>query len=318
VSGAWQAIAAAAVVGFGASVAWPAQDALLAAVVDPAQRSSVFAVRHATLNLGLAVGGLLAAAVVDVARPGTFEAIYLLDAVSSLVVVPVLYAVPVLGVRPRGAPAVGAAPKGYRAVLRDPVFRRVWLLMALLVLVGYGSFNGALPALATGPGGLPASAVGLVFAANTATVVVAQLLVLRVAGGRSRSGAVAVLACAWGVTWLAVLGATLSGGDTAALALFCVAAVVFALGETLLSPTMPAIANDLAPDALRGRYNGAFVLAWTTGFFAGPFVSGLLLGAGRDEVLLGGLVAGCAAAAAGALRLGRHLPGHANRIEALA
>ena len=42
---------------------------------------------------------------------------------------------------------------------------------------------------------------------------------------------------------------------------FAAANVAFALGETLVSPTLPAIVNDLAPDSLRGRYNGAYVLA---------------------------------------------------------
>jgi MFS family permease len=67
-----QAFAAAAVSGFGVATAWPAQDALLARLVAPAQRSAVFAIRHATMNAGLGTGGLVAALIVDPARPGTF------------------------------------------------------------------------------------------------------------------------------------------------------------------------------------------------------------------------------------------------------
>ncbi len=36
---------------------------------------------------------------------------------------------------------------------------------------------------------------------------------------------------------------------------FFLAMVIFAFGETLFSPTIPAIVNDLAPERLRGRYN---------------------------------------------------------------
>lgn len=35
---------------------------------------------------------------------------------------------------------------------------------------------------------------------------------------------------------------------------------VFALGEATLSPTLPALINDLAPERLRGRYNAIFTL----------------------------------------------------------
>ncbi|MBA2460333.1 MAG: MFS transporter [Actinobacteria bacterium] len=48
------AFGAAAAIGLGASIAWPAADALLASSVHESQRSSVFALRHATMNAGSA------------------------------------------------------------------------------------------------------------------------------------------------------------------------------------------------------------------------------------------------------------------------
>ena len=90
--------------------------------------------------------------------------------------------------------------------------------------------------------------------------------------------------------------------------------VLVAIGETLVSPTMPVLANDLAPDSLRGRYNGAFTLAWTTGFFVGPAVAGFAFAAGLEEVLLMGLIAACALAAIGASRLERRLPHQVNVV----
>ena len=66
----WQAFAATAVVGLGAAIVWPAQDALLAAIVRPDERSSAFAVHHALLNLGFGVGSLAAAVLVRESSPG--------------------------------------------------------------------------------------------------------------------------------------------------------------------------------------------------------------------------------------------------------
>ena len=81
---------AAGVLGFGVAVAWPAQDALLASLTSPSAHSAVFSVRHASMNAGLGLGALIAAAVVSVAHPATFVAVYLADAASFLVAVSVL------------------------------------------------------------------------------------------------------------------------------------------------------------------------------------------------------------------------------------
>ena len=52
---------------------------------------------------------------------------------------------------------------------------------------------------------------------------------------------------------------------------------LFALGETMLQPTVPAITNDLAPDHMRGRYNAISAGAFQGGTILGPVVAGVLL-----------------------------------------
>src|SRR5262249_51157855 len=54
------AFGAAALIGLGASISWPALDALLASTVDESRLSSVFALRHATMNGGFGLGALIA------------------------------------------------------------------------------------------------------------------------------------------------------------------------------------------------------------------------------------------------------------------
>ena len=56
---AWEGLAAAAVVGLGAAVVWPAQDALLASVVGAAHRAGAFSLRYATMNAALGAGALV-------------------------------------------------------------------------------------------------------------------------------------------------------------------------------------------------------------------------------------------------------------------
>ena len=309
----WHAFAAAALVGLGASVTWPAEDSLLATVVRPEQRSHVFAVRFAVVNAGFGVGALIAATFVDVERPGTFEAIYLIDALSFVAYIPLLVLLlrGVGGPGPRGA-AVAAG--GYRAVLRDRLFVRVWLLTALLVTVGYGQYHSSFPAYATGSGGISARALGLVFAVNTITVVVAQLVVLRLLGGRRRTRAVIGVCGLWAATWAVTIIAGGLDGGAIAIATFALSMIFFAVGETFLPPALPAVVNDLASDELRGRYNGLYILAWTTGFIVGPAVAGIAIDAGAGTGLFVGLIVACALVAAGAIRLERVLPAAVNLI----
>ena len=60
----------------------------------------------------------------------------------------------------------------------------LWVLSALVVTVGYGMDSAAFPAFATRPAGISPAGLGLAAAANTLTVVGAQLLVLRLLRGR--------------------------------------------------------------------------------------------------------------------------------------
>jgi Major Facilitator Superfamily len=296
------------------AVIWPAQDALLAITAGVEQRSSVFSVRHAMFNAGLGVGALIAAGIVDISRPGSFVALYLLDAGSFLVFIPLLLTLPA---RTPGAavPSTPASPAGgYRRVFADRTFRWVWALTALVVAASYGQYHTGFPGYAARPGGISASALAFAFAANTVTVVGAQLVVLRLVTGRRRTAVLRVACAGWAAAWVLTLAAGQLSSSAAAVAGFAAAMVVFGLAETLLSPTLPAIVNDLAPDHLRGRYNGAATLAWTTGFLTGPVLAGVALDAGAGTVLFAVLIAACLTAAAGAQRLERHLPAAANRI----
>lgn len=307
---------AAGLLGLGVAVIWPAQDALLASLVGPADRSAVFSVRHASMNAGLGLGALAAAATVSIAHPGTFVAVYLADAVSFLAFLPVLACL-----RPGAQPAgegrpAGPERTGFREVLRDKAFLRVWVLTAVIVTISFGQAQSSFAGYATRPGGIDTHGLSLAFAANMLTVVGAQLFVLRRLAGHRRTTGAALAAAAWAATWAVVIVGGHLGGGAAAEVAFGAAMVIFALGESLLSPTLPAIINDLAPPGAAGRYNGLGALAFTTGFLVGPAVGGAALGAGWGTGLFAVMILACVLAATAAVRLGRHLPSAANQITA--
>jgi MFS family permease len=204
--------------------------------------------------------------------------------------------------------------RGYREVLLDRVFLRVVVLTALLFGLGYAQFNAAFPAFATREGGISAGALGLAFAVNTLGVALLQLPVLRLAQGRRRTACIALVFSLFAATWAVTLVAGELGAGAAAVSLFATAALVFALGETLMSPAVAPLVNDLASDRLRGRYNAVYTLALTTGFMLGPVVAGVALGAGYPTAFFLALITACGVGAIVALRLSRRLPAGVNAV----
>jgi MFS family permease len=306
----WEAFVAVSVAGFGAAVVVPSQDSLIAVVVEPPDRATVFAVRNATLNAGYGIGAIGASLIADLTSSASFVLLYVVDGLTFLAFVPVLWLLlPDAGMRPAevGRPGPGEARSGYAVVLRDRTFLRTWVLIAFLVAVGFSQTLAAFPAFATGNGGISAAALSIAFAINTVIVVVAQLPVLRLMEGHRRTTGIVVACALWATAWaVTFLAGQLTG--MRAVAGFCLALGVFGIGETFLAPSQAALINDLAPDDLRGRYNGLYTLAWTTGFLLGPVVAASALAAGRAGPLFAGLIVACGIAALGALRLRSHLP----------
>jgi MFS family permease len=306
------AFVAGGLLGLGNAVAWPAFDALLAEVAGPSRRSAAFSLRHATMNAGLALGAVVAGLIIDTAHPGSFQLVYVVDAVTFVLFIPLLMTIPARrGVRSPTAPDGNG---GYRAVLADRRFLSVVALSALIVTVGVSQYHAAFPVWATRNGGIPVSALGACYAANALTVILGQLPMLRAVTGRRRTTAVSIACVAWAISWgSALIFGSAVNGWLATVGFICTM-VVFGVGETALAPTLAAMVNDLAPDDLRGRYNGVSALGWTTGFFLGPAISGMALDANAGTALLIVLSAACLASAWWASALGRQLPESANHI----
>jgi MFS family permease len=286
--------------GIGFGVTWPGFQSLIATVIPRELRQRYFGVNFTLLNLGIGLGGIVGGAVVDVDRPGTFTFIYLADAVSYL---PAVF---LLGValrhvagppehRPAHADHEGgrAAAVSYGQVLRRPAVGTLLVLSFVSSYVGYSQLNAGMPAYARAVGDVSTQGLGLAFAANTVVIVVLQLVVLQRIEGRRRTRIIAVMSVVWAASWV-LLGATgLVTGTWGATLLVAGCASVFAFGETLLQPTIPALVNELAPDHLRGRYNALNSAAFQLAAVVAPPVAGLLVAHGLGSVYIGSLVVGC-------------------------
>ena len=308
--------------GAAGGVFWPGFNAMIGAIVPSAIRQRYFGINFTLVNLGIGLGGLLSGSIVDVHRPGTFVAIYLGNALSFLAPLAVL-----LGPLRHASGKVdhpvseqdgSPVRTSYLHILRDKAMVPVIALTFLSAFVGYAQSAAGFTAYARLVGQVSTRTIGYAFAANTATIVVLQLLVLQRIEGRRRTRVILVLSALWAVSWLMTGLSGLIPGTSAAAVLIIGGFSVFALGETLFQPTIPAITNDLSPDHLRGRYNAVMTGAFQLAAVTGPIMAGIMLGARFNVAFIGVLILGCAVMALIALAVEHRIPAKANGIQSSA
>ena len=306
-----------AIIGAGFGMGWPTSQALIASVVPSRIRSRYFGINFSLLNLGIGIGGIIGGFVVDVSDLTTFQWMYLGDAISYL---PSLFLL-LVPLRHIGGPVPhpdedGAGERvSYLQVFRAPAMRTTTALFFVSAFVGYSQLNAGMPAYARAIGEVSTRGLGFAFAANTLVIVLLQLVVLQRIEGRRRTRVIVVMSAVWAVSWALLAASGIAPGTTTATLFVAACASVFALGETMLQPTMPAIVNDLAPDHLRGRYNALTAASFQSASILGPIVAGFLIGHGLHLEYIALLVAGCALTAwLSAVRLEPQLDDVANGI----
>lgn len=295
-----------AFLGFNFGVSWPAFNALVAAVTTGETRQQYFGINFALVNLGIGLGGVIGGFYADVTDPSTFTTIFLADAACMLVPIALLLG-PLRHVHGRAERPHDAddSAGSYLAIIRQPAVLWLTALTFLGTFVGYGQIEAGLPAFARTVSEVSTRVIGFGFAVNTATIVLLQFVVLRRISGHRRTRVLVVMTVLWAISWL-VLGLTgLVPGTVAAAVGVLAFNGLFALGETLLQPTIPAITNDMAPDHLRGRYNAVSAGAFQAGTILGPVVAGFMLNHGWSWGFIAMIVAGCGAMAVLALVLER-------------
>lgn len=302
-----------AIMGFGWGSSWSAWNTLIATVVSGPARQQFYGVNFALVNLGIGLGGIISGLVVDVHRPGTFVAIFVIDALCMLVPLGLF-----LGpLRHEGGPVPvpeDAAPASYRALFRVPAV--LWLagLTFLITFVGYGQMESGFPAFARATSEVSTRVLGFAFAANTLAIVLLQFVVLKWADGRRRTRLLVTMSVVWALAWL-LLGSTgLVAGQLAAAVGVIAFTAVFGFGETMMQATIPALVNDLADDHTRGRANSVNSGSFQLGAILGPVMAGYLLHAGHWQAFIGMLVAGCAVVAASALGIERIIAPEVNGV----
>jgi MFS family permease len=281
----------------------PAQSALMAVLAPNETRHRVTAVSRVIVNFSIGLGAAIGGLVAGYGLRG-FETLFFANGLTYLLYVMIL----AVAVRDEVSGARAHTSGGYRAVLRDRVFMHLALTNVAMIAVGWGVFSWVVPVYAKSILGFDTRRVGFILLANAATVVLAQLPIVRLGEGRSRALAL-VVGC---LTWVAACVLVIAAHDlgSASYLALVVAAMLFALGECFYSVALAPLVAQLAPPALRGRYMATIGLAWWIGLAIGS--TGTLQILSRSPN--GGFVvaAGVAAAAAlSILALERRIPAEA-------
>jgi MFS family permease len=298
---AWEAFAIYTLWGIGSGSFWPSQSALLAALTPDTRRAPAYALQRLSMNVGVAVGGVVAGLIASVGNPQTFTVLFAINCVTFLG-----YMVVLAWVR---APALheGRLGGSWHAVLRDRVFTRFTLLNAAFMTAAISLAVELLPAFGKNVTGISEREVGIVFALDAVGVVVFQLPVVKLVEGRSRMRGLALMGLLWATSFLAVWAAGSWTRATAAFGILAGAMLVFAVGECLHGAIQAPLSVDLAPPQLVGRYLAASSISWQIGWIIGPAAGGFILQ--HRPLLLWPIAAGVnLACAAAALRLERRLP----------
>ncbi|MET9516451.1 MFS transporter [Streptomyces sp. NPDC002994] len=270
---------AAALLGAGTAVVQPALATMIVWCSTPATRTRAFAMQFFLANLGLGIGGLIGGQLVDESRPDSFLLLFSIEAVMFLVLAGIGASVrlPRAAVIPGAMPQDDAAAKGggLRALLKHRAMVQLCGLGFVLFFACYGQFESGLAAYGTEAAGIEPSTLGIALAANTAVIVIAQFVVLRLVERRRRSRVIALVGLIWAVAWVVAGYAGLGhGSQTMATAAFISTYALFGLGEAMLSPTVAPLVADLAPESMIGQYNSAFALVKQLALAVGPAVGG--------------------------------------------
>jgi MFS family permease len=308
------AFAAAALAGLGNGSFWPSHATMVAALSERAARHNAYAMQRVLNNLGIGVGGVVGGLIATTSHPGSYELLFLIDALTFGGYILALWFVP----SPPRVPREPDAPAtGYRQVLRHKTFLAYIVLNASLVAIGFSLLGDIFPAFAKNVAHVNERGIGLCFLANTLVIVVAQLPIAKWLEGRRRMAAYTVEGTIWAVSWLIVFAGGWWFTGSAATAVFALALTIFGLGECFHGTVQNALIADLSKPGLLGRYlalNGfGFQLGGAAGRAAGGFALALI-----PHGLW--LVAAAAAFAAGlsALLLERVLPEGLRRTPRLA
>ncbi|GAA1232369.1 MFS transporter [Kitasatospora nipponensis] len=268
------------------AISSPARSSMIPRLVPAEQLPAANALNTISMNLGLTVGPMLGGLLIGAYG---FQAAYLVDTVAFAATLYAMWRLPAM--RPERAPGVDADGRRGRAsvldglrFLREQPNLRTSFLADLAAMI-FGMPRALFPAIAAGFYGGDARTVGLLVGAPAVGALAGALFSGWIARVHRHGAAVLAAVTAWGLS-IAAFGLT-SGHLWLGLALLAVAGCADTV-SMIFRNTMMQVA---APDEMRGRLQGIFIVVVAGGPRLGDFESGTVaaLTTPAVSVISGGL-----------------------------
>ena len=237
----------------------PAMSAAVADIVPPADRPRAYGLVYWAVNLALSVGLVLGGLVAE----RSIAALFLADAGTSIAAAAIIF-LRVPETRPQGL-VHEPALRGLAKVFADGPYLS-FLALHLAALAIFLQWQFALP-VDMAAHGLGPAAYAFLMALNCAGVVLLQPLLSPRLRGFDAARLLALSAALFGAGY----GVNAIGGS---IVVYGIGTALWTVGEVIGFPVASTMVANLAPAALRGRYQGAFSMCWGVAFTVGPFVAG--------------------------------------------
>lgn len=250
----------------------PASQALAADVVPPQHRMKAFTIQYWAINFGFAVASVIGGYMAK----RNFTALFIGDAVTTLVLAAIVWAM-VPESRPAPEKAIDS-PGNLMTPFLDKRFAPFLVLNFLTALLFFQHLT-SLPNDMTAKG-LSTEQFGWAVATNGVLIVLLQPFAARVSKKLTTGPLLAISAVLTGLGF----GLNVFAHSLPQFALFV---AVWTLGEILMAPMNATVVATLAPAHSRGRYQGAFNLAWAVAMMVAPLFGAVLIPRiGNDGVWL--------------------------------
>ena len=234
----------------------PAASALIADLVPPVLRVRAFSCQRLAINLGFAAG----MATAGFMAKQSFMILFVVDAATTLI----LGAVVLFGIKARDVPKGGNRSWGH-AIGHMKANRpfKLALVASFLIAVVFWQMSSSYGLQTTDGAGLDERTYGLLMALNGILIV---LIELPLTGFTRRFQPVFVMALGYALVGIG-MGINAFG---ASLVCLSVSMLVFTLGEMIALPINSSYMSNLAPDEMRGRYQGVVSITWSAATMVGP------------------------------------------------
>lgn len=243
--------------GFCAEMYRPAASALIADITTPSQRVTAYAVYRLAINLGFAIGPAVGGFVAH----KSFLYLFIGDAVTSLVYAGIAIAmIPNRVVEHHVDPA---ARNAFRVILHDTrylIFLGATFMGSMVFMQHVAAYPLQIKAY-----GYSSGTFGLMLSLNGALICLTELPLTT---WTRRHPARTVMS----IGFLVFGSGFVLTGYVSTIPLLATAAVLWTIGEMLYFPMSAAHVANSSPPHMRGRYQGAWGIAWGTGAVIGPML----------------------------------------------